>query len=266
MASIIQIDSNKCIGCGNCVDECLQKVLTLQNGKAVPTVDRCLECGHCVAICPVDAVGMEGYSDELLEFDESFRLDPDQFLSSVKFRRSIRRFKDTPMPEDTVQKIIEAGRFTPTGSNKQQVRYIVVDNPTAILEPTALRVFSRLKKIGDVISPLGVLPLDTRRYKIKEGFFFYHAPTVILVISNDTVDGALASTNMETMAEALGLGVLYVGFYVIAAKLSGKIRRQLGLRKGEHVVTAMALGSPDVQFRRTAPRKPANIQRMGSEA
>ncbi len=208
MANIIQIDSNKCIGCGKCVDECLQHVLMLQDDKAVPTADQCLECGHCVAICPADAVRMEGYSDEVLNFDESFRLDPDQFLNSVKFRRSVRRFQDAPVSEDAVHKIIEAGRFTPTGSNKQQVRYIVVDNPTAVLEPTALRVFSRLKKIGDMISPLGVLPLDTRRYKIKEGFFFYHAPTVILVVSNDTVDGALASTNMETMAEALGLGVL----------------------------------------------------------
>lgn len=47
--------TDKCIGCGKCVKNCPQQVIT----KGKPSVidqDHCLECGNCFEVCPVQAV------------------------------------------------------------------------------------------------------------------------------------------------------------------------------------------------------------------
>ncbi len=50
----------------------------------------------------------------------------DGFLKLVQSRRSIRRFKPDPVPEEYVDKIIEAARWAPSGANSQPWEFIVV--------------------------------------------------------------------------------------------------------------------------------------------
>ena len=59
----ITIDQTKCIGCGQCVNDCFPKNLRLEDGKAV-VGGPCMECGHCYAVCPTGAVIMEGYATD----------------------------------------------------------------------------------------------------------------------------------------------------------------------------------------------------------
>ena len=112
----------------------------------------------------------------------------------------------------------------------------------------------------EIVSKFVKLPYDVSRHELKPGFFFHGAPTVLFIISDDDVDASLASMSMELMAEAMGLGTLYVGFLAVAAKLSKRIRKELGLAKKEKVVTCLAMGYPDVKYMRTAPRKKAGIE------
>ena len=104
-----------------------------------------------------------------------------------------------------------------------------------------------------------------RQPLVQKGFFFHGAPAVIFVIADDPVDAALAPTNMGTMAEAQGLGVLYVGFFAMAARVSKKIRKKLSLTGKEKVVTAIAIGYPDVHYKRTVPRKKAKVKLLRSQ-
>lgn len=264
MSKVIQIDQEKCIGCGMCAKDCPYHAIRIKGEKAEMFMEGCMECGHCVAVCPKEAVSMNGYDmNEVLEYDpETFTIPAEQFLNSVKFRRSVRKFKKQPVEHEKIEQIIEAGRFTPTGTNRQKTRYIVIENPEKGIERDAVRLFSKVKKAADSIGRIVKLPIDTKAFKITKDFFFHGAPVVILVVSEDEVDGALASTNMGTMAEAQGLGIFYVGFFVVAAKMSKKIRRKLKIGKKEKVVTAIAMGYPAVKYRRTVPRKKANIEWM----
>lgn len=43
-------------------------------------------------------------------------------------RRSIRKFKDTPIPEDVLREIVEEASYSPSWKNTQVVRYVVVKN------------------------------------------------------------------------------------------------------------------------------------------
>ncbi len=43
-------------------------------------------------------------------------------------RRSIRRFKQTPVPYELLKKIVDAGRLAPSATNLQPLQYIIVDD------------------------------------------------------------------------------------------------------------------------------------------
>lgn len=54
---IIQIDEEKCIGCGLCANACQQSAIKIVNGKAkVVHDDYCDGLGRCLPVCPVNAI------------------------------------------------------------------------------------------------------------------------------------------------------------------------------------------------------------------
>lgn len=57
-------------------------------------------------------------------------MDYDGFLALVKARRSTRIFKSDPIPDDYVDKILEAARFAPSGGNSQPWEFILVKDQT----------------------------------------------------------------------------------------------------------------------------------------
>ncbi len=50
----------------------------------------------------------------------------EDLLKIMKGRRSIRRFKDIPVPKDDITKILEAGRWAPSATNSQPWHFVVV--------------------------------------------------------------------------------------------------------------------------------------------
>ena len=50
----------------------------------------------------------------------------EDFLALIKKRRSIRSFRTDPVPDESVDKIIEAARYAPSGANSQPWEFIVV--------------------------------------------------------------------------------------------------------------------------------------------
>jgi 5,6-dimethylbenzimidazole synthase len=53
-------------------------------------------------------------------------VDYDEFLESVKSRRTIRAIKPDPLPDELIEKLLEAARWAPTGFNMQPVEFLVV--------------------------------------------------------------------------------------------------------------------------------------------
>lgn len=81
----IEINHKKCIGCQMCV--------------------------HCVAVCPKAAVAITGFDELPVEIDGPVVLDPQQFAEAIRTRRTIRQFKNRPVPAEVIEQIIEAVRF-----------------------------------------------------------------------------------------------------------------------------------------------------------
>lgn len=56
----LELDQEKCTGCGMCLIVCPHAVLIMNNGKAqINTPDSCMECGACAVNCPTDALTVQ---------------------------------------------------------------------------------------------------------------------------------------------------------------------------------------------------------------
>jgi nitroreductase len=53
----------------------------------------------------------------------------DQFLELLRYRRSIRRFKSDPIPDDSIIKILDAAHYAMSGANSQPWEFIVIKEP-----------------------------------------------------------------------------------------------------------------------------------------
>lgn len=56
----LELDREKCIGCGRCIEVCPHRVFTLADRlAAVAERDACMECGACAKNCPVSAIEVD---------------------------------------------------------------------------------------------------------------------------------------------------------------------------------------------------------------
>ena len=252
----IFIDREKCIGCALCVKDCPSAHLYLKDNKAATHDSGCIECGHCYAICPQGAVQMPNYdcTDEAVV--PMTEIDSATLLSAMRSRRTIRRYKNQPVEEEKIQQILEAGRYSPTGANAQDVTFTILGSKQKEAEEICVNIFRTGKKLG---SPF---VNDLKQIEIPDNFFFKDAPLVIVVSSKSSTNAGLASSYMEIMAESLGLGVLYSGFFVACTKLSKKLQKLIETPKGQKIVSCMVIGYPDVKYQRIVPRKAAKINRL----
>ena len=68
-------------------------------------------------------------------------MEEDSLISLIKSRRSIRNFKNIDVNENEINKILEAGIWSPTGTNQQELKYLVIKDDQILKE------FSKYKKI-----------------------------------------------------------------------------------------------------------------------
>ncbi len=63
----VNVDVDKCTGCGICVDRCFVGAISLQDNEAVIDENKCKACGVCVEQCPQDAISIEVTNGELMK-------------------------------------------------------------------------------------------------------------------------------------------------------------------------------------------------------
>jgi nitroreductase len=115
-------------------------------------------------------------------------------LDVLKNRRSIRRYRPDPVPEDLMDRILEAGLYAPTGKNRQETIILKITDP-------------------DTVRSLGLI---NGRLMGREGVdAFYGAPAVLAVLSPKSdptavEDGCSVIVNMLNEAASLGLGSCWI--------------------------------------------------------
>jgi nitroreductase/Pyruvate/2-oxoacid:ferredoxin oxidoreductase delta subunit len=255
MEHIISVDTSQCNRCGLCRKDCPHDTWVIADEGARIITQECQKCGHCVAICPQNAISISGFTDAPEPLID-VKPDPETLLAMLKGRRSIRHFTQQDVPPEIVEKIIEAGRYTPTGLNRQGVSYVVLRANKDEYEKIAVSTWRKLLPI------VRVFMKPFRRLQVDDGFCFKGAPVVIVIKSDNLsfgsvniIDGALAASAMEIMARSFGLGVLYSESLTNAAKFSRKLRRKLSAGSKGKILITLVLGYPAVTYHRTAQKE-----------
>ena len=285
------IDEQLCNGCGLCVKVCPSRTLSMVNGKARVTGERSIHCGHCAAICPTEAVRVEGLDETatMLATVENRgrwlpygKFDAASLVQLMKSRRSSRLFMDKPVPKDVLEDLVKIATTAPSGTNSQMWTFTILPDRRAVerLGSAVADFFKRLNKLAE--SPLArtlsrlfmkdALGQYWREYyqAVKEGLeeydrtgrdrLFHGAPAAILIGSQPGAscpaeDALLAAGQILLAAHAMGYGTCLVGFVVEAIRHDAKIRRVLSLGPGEKIHAVVAVGKAKEWYKRPAPRK-----------
>jgi len=175
-------------------------------------------------------------------------------LAAIKERRSCRDFRSTPIPDEVIERILEAAVWAPSPMNAQPWEFIVITNQDLkerIYAEAEERRESLLEKSG--WKWLG-------RYQID---FILSAPVIIAVIGNPDKTGAdrfleggglgyqhacaAAIQNMLLAAHALGLGSLWFTLFDF-----NRIREILGIDPVKVPLALVCIGNAVGQPLQTA--------------
>ena len=256
---MVKVNQDLCVGCGACTEDCLAFNIVLDGDKA-SVKGECIECGHCVALCPTGAVSIEGYDmDDVEEYDAStFEVNPSNLLRAIKFRRSIRFYKDEKVKKEDLEMLLQAGRYTATAKNNQDCHFIFVQEEREELKE---RVWGFIDAMGRHVDKqlLPYVAFNRRRIKNPaDDYLFRNAPVVLYITSDWPLDAGLAAQNIETMANAMGMGALYNGYLARISDANVELKKWLGI-EDKTIKACLLLGYPDRVYRNTAPRKEANV-------
>jgi nitroreductase len=151
-----------------------------------------------------------------------------ELLEAIKGRRSIRKFKNQPIPDETVTQLLEAATYAPSAGNIQPWQFIIAKNP-------------EIKK-----------KLSKAAYKQSQ---VEHAPVVIVVCVDEQQassygtrgttlyclqDTAAATQNFMLTAYSLGLGTCWIGAFK-----EDKVKEAVNAPEHMRPVAMIPIGFPD---------------------
>ena len=290
----ICIDTDKCTGCGTCVEVCKSFQLTLVDGKAqvseTSQIFGCCADGHCMAICPNDAITIRGRTlspDDLFDLPAAeSAANYSQLLALLQRRRSIREFSDRNVEPEIIEKILEAARTSPMGIPPSDINLLVFDSKEKNRQ-FAEDFCAYLKRIKWVVSnwfltlmrPFwGKTTDELFRNFIKPAFdsyigemdkgvnmLNYDAPLAIYFYGSPFVDPAdpiVAATTAMYAAESLGLGTCMLGAIHPLLQYGGKakkFRQKYGIKFKSQEGIFVIFGYPAVKYRKGVKRTFASV-------
>ena len=165
--SKISIDVKNCTKCKECVKDCVANLFYFDQDSLCLVdsfEDYCIECGHCEAVCPVNVIELKFHEEEELERSSKGEGIPkyNSFLNLVLNRRSIRRFKEKPIPKDLIEKLLKVGKYSPTGSNSENVFYTVMQDKAIVGTISKLVTSKVIKLVNTLENPKGRISLKNR--------------------------------------------------------------------------------------------------------
>ena len=165
-------------------------------------------------------------------------------LETIKSRRSIRKYKSDMVPQDKLEKIIEAGTYAATGMGKQSPIIVAVTN----------------KELRDKLSAMNAKIMGTNTDP------FYGAPVVLIVLADKSrptylYDGSLVMGKLLLEAEAQGIGSCWIhrAKEEFESEEGKEILKSLGIEGDYEGIGHCVLGFADGPAPKAAPRKDSYV-------
>jgi nitroreductase len=150
---------------------------------------------------------------------------PTQTLALLKERRSIRRYKADPVPEEMLDQVLEAGRWAPSASNRQPWTFVVVRDEAVRRELARHAAYYFVRWAHASEAPVLIALCGNAKNRVYRRFLHE--------------DVGLAGSQIMLQAKALGLGTCWLGGVDRAA-----MAQVLKLPEELEVIGLLTLGFP----------------------
>lgn len=165
-------------------------------------------------------------------------------MEVILSRSSVKKYKDTPVSEELIDKVIEAGLAAASGRNLQAPIIVAVTN----------------KEIRDKLSAANAAVMGAA------GDPFYNAPAVLVVLAEKRAhtyvyDGSLALGNMMLAAHEAGLGSCWIhrAREVFDRPEWQEWLRSIGITAEVEGIGNLVLGYPDGERPAPKERRPGRV-------
>ena len=172
-------------------------------------------------------------------------------FENIITRRSTKKYLDKEVSQELLEKIIETGRYAPSGGNSQSNHFLVIQNKQIIAHLVKMveKAFSQMEITENMYRSLQ----NSINLSKKGGYVFcYNAPVLIIVANkkdygNNQADCALALENMMLEANELDLGSCYINQlkWLNEDQKILSYLQSLGMNEDERVYGSLIVGYPD---------------------
>jgi len=291
------IDQEKCEKCKLCLRVCPVHMFTFEGRGREGTMrvvagrrEICMRCGQCMAVCKSGAVAVEGfeYGGNVLPLPES-GIDYRQLMDLLARRRSVRNYKQKPVPRETLQQVLDAMDFAPYGAEPRKVEVTVVDDRQVI--ESALPLISKFLDdiVGWVESPIVSRLIRHRKgeetfstlkhhiypmarmgnYRLEHGDSITRGAPALLIFhaapdaEEHTNNALIYATYAMLAAHSLGLGTSMISLVPAAINKLPEVKRIFRIPEKNEAVISLILGYPRVRYRRAIRRDPKPVDWVG---
>jgi nitroreductase/NAD-dependent dihydropyrimidine dehydrogenase PreA subunit len=256
---LLQIDERLCEQKGACVDVCPGALIKRREGASpveiAGALTACIRCGHCVAVCPTGALTNSLLPRESFGEIAALRPQDDPLAFVMRTRRSIRVFREDPVPKADLKALFDVVRFAPTSNNSQKLWWIVTTErtQTKVLADLA-RQWMRRAYWPEI--PEEQWPDDDPVLRGAPHLALCCAPEAS---RSSAVDASIAVTHLDLLAASRGVGTCWVGIFLRAIEGWPPLFEALSLPPGQKVFGGLLLGYPKCAFRLVPSRKPSAV-------
>ena len=269
----LMIDETKCNKDGICVEVCPNKIIELTNGDGFPQVIQglealCIGCGHCVSVCPQGALNHPKVpSRACTPIKKDLFISEEQTFQLLRYRRSVRVYKNDSVDGETIEKLIEIASYAPTSGNSQMVRWIGVKDKRKIQELTDMTIDWMRYKLSETPYnfryPAEFLNLVISQREKGEDPILRKAPALVIAMAPQIIatDPTLALSYFEIAATSMGLGTCWAGLFRAALLEWEPARNAMGLKDDPSIFYyPLMLGYPKYKYRLLPKRNPPSIK------
>jgi nitroreductase len=185
-------------------------------------------------------------------------VEPVEFLSVIRERRSVRNYTDQEVPDEVIRTIIAAGIQAPNALGLQPWQFVVVKDK------------GLMRQISDFCKPILAEKIEGERHAGTEEFLaalkdpeysiFYNAPVLVLVLGarevvSSVLDCTLCAENMMLAAWALGIGSCWIGSATLVEQ-NPELLAKLMVPDDYQIVAPLIFGYPGPLLPKAERREP----------
>ena len=148
-------------------------------------------------------------------------------FDAILSRRSVRKFKDTPLGDEIIEKLIEAADAAPSACNKRPLEFFIITNKEKLDQISASGRFTKMK------APLVIVVVGnlSRALPLQLADYWIH-------------DAGAATENILIRATELGLGSCWCGVHP-QKRVMAKVSEALSLSEKQIPFCIIKIGYPD---------------------